>query len=76
MHCNKVEIVSSLTGAMQEKQQRKFLFAVVPFRQILEVFVCESLGDFSGETLLSLVWLGGGCGVVKKKTGDESRCQF
>ena len=41
MHCNKVEIVSSLTGAMQEKQQRKFLFAVVPFRQILEVFVCE-----------------------------------
>ena len=66
MHCNKVEIVSSLTGAMQEKQQRKFLFAVVPFRQILEVFVCESLGDFSGETLLSLVRLGGGRGVERK----------
>ena len=35
MDCNKVEIFSSLTGSMKEKQQRKFLFAVVPLRQIL-----------------------------------------
>ena len=76
MHCNKVEIVSPLTCAMQEKQQRKFLFAVVSLRQILEVFVGEHLGDFSGETLLSLVRLGGGRGVERNKTGDECRCQF
>ena len=65
MYCNKVEIVPPFTCAMKEKQQRKFLFAVVPFRQILEVFVCESLGDFSGETLLSLLWLDGGRCVEK-----------
>ena len=76
MHCNKVEIVPPFACAVKEQQQWEFLFAVVPLRQILEVFVCESLGDFSGETLFSLVRLGGGRGVEKNKTGDESRCQF
>ena len=76
MHCNKVEIVPPFACAVKEQQQWEFLFAVVSLRQILEVFIGEHLGDFSGETLLSLVWLGGTCGVVKKKTGDKSRCQF
>ena len=65
MHCNKVEIVSPLTCAMQEKQQREFLFAVISIWQVFEVFVCERLGGFSGETLLSLLWLDGGRCVEK-----------
>ena len=76
MHCNKVEIVPPLTCAMQEKQQREFLFAVISIWQVFEVFVCERLGDFGGETLLCLVGVGGGYGVEKNKTGDECRCQF
>ena len=42
-----IEIVSALSRAMKEKQQRKFLIAVISIGQILEVFVGERLGDFS-----------------------------
>ena len=59
MHCNKVEIVPPLTCAMQEKQQREFLFAVISLGQVLEVFVGERLGDFSREGLPGLVEVGG-----------------
>ncbi len=76
MHCNKVEIVPPFACAVKEHQQWDFHFAVVPLRQILEVLIGEHLGDFSGETLLSLVRLGGGRGVERNKTGDECRCQF
>ena len=33
------EVVAPLARAVQEQQQRKFLFAVIPIGQILEVFV-------------------------------------